>query len=252
MKKVFTLRNIGLVSSMVTGLVLIVAWSSAQSQVQNRVQIINKLTSIRAESVREINRGEHLSQFETIVRNVSPQPIKAITLKIEDSQTVQDSIDTSSANGLNNDWVLMPNETVNMRFDAALGGNVRVIFVAVMFDNGNTEGDRYFTEQLKNKKEGIKLAYQRILPILRRTSNLLTDDVPDEALEAMINEVKSIDQTNIPQELTVGFLNGRTDIVSSLEYLKKQKNNPRKNRPLKPKEICLKNLARIERVLGKP
>lgn len=252
MKRILNLRNIVLSGLVTFGLILVVTWKFVEVRTQDRVQIINRVGSIRAESLKQVSQSEHLFHFEVTVRNISPQPIKAITLKIEDAQASQTSISTSNVNGLSNDWVLMPNETVRMLFDVPITGKVRAIFVAAMFDNGNTEGDNYFTEKLKNKKEGIKLAYQRILPILRRNSNLLTDDSTDEVFDGIINEIKSIDQASIPEQLKIGFLDGKNDLVSSINYLKGQRNNPQRNYPLKSKETYLTNLTRIERVLGRP
>lgn len=251
MKRSLTLRKIALMILTVAGIIGIKVWASAQSQNQNRVRIENKTSALAVQSLRELNSNQYNAVFEIALRNVSSNPISALTLKIEDNQTDKNDLNLVTEGSLFSYWSLNPNETKSIRFSTAPTGNITLTIAAAMFSDGTTSGDPFFTGDLQKRKSGVKLAYQRILPILHKYTNIQVIDISNEAIQSLLSEIKSTNERDIPSNLLGGFLAGKKDLISDIEYSWKERERKRDNPQFKLKNKLQKIRERVEKALLK-
>ncbi|NJM52650.1 MAG: hypothetical protein HC846_04175 [Blastocatellia bacterium] len=244
-------KTIFLIILILIGTCVLVAWSSINKQGQDRVQIENRIPAIGVVSLREKRKLKDSVNFELIIRNVSNRPIIAVTLRHENSQESPNTIETSAIDGLSGDWRLMPNAAANMFFSVPLTGNAKVIIASVMYEDGATEGDAFLSEQMKNKREGIKFALQKFIPILQKGKNLPTEDIPDEIIQALTNEVINAEKQGVPQTFLRGFIDTKNLVISDLNELKRFKQEQRNNPEFTPKNHFQKRLNSLERTFSK-
>jgi hypothetical protein len=119
---------------------------------------------------------------------------------------------------------------------------------AVMFEDGTGDGDIDDLTRLQEVRAGIKLAYQRIAPILHRAANQTKEVMSDEATQSLEGEVASISDKEVPMNLRRGFAQAKAHIGSELKELKdKLHSEP----GLKYREEINKKAKAIDKALAK-
>lgn len=186
----------------------------------NRLRIENKTRFLTVESVTDLGEVHGRSQFAVTVRNGYDKSIVAYSIRIEDSATDKDTISATERGGLVDDWSIPPKATDVTRVFASSEGNVVLTIFAVMFENGTGEGDPNDLTRLQEVRAGIKLAYQRIAPILRRAASENRAVVSEAAIQSLEDEIASISDREVPMNLRRGFHQAKDYVDSELKDLK--------------------------------
>ena len=194
-------------------------WAGSR-QNNHVVRLENKTRSLIAESVQDLGESQGKSRFAVTVRNGYDKPIAAYTIRVEDSSTGKDEISAVESSGLVDDWTLAPNSTDTARVYASSDGNVVLTVYAVMFEDGTGDGDKDDLTRLQEVRAGVKLAYQRIAPILRRAASEHKGGAPAKAAQSLDAEVTAISDEGVPMNSKRGFAQARDYVRSELKQLK--------------------------------
>jgi uncharacterized protein (UPF0147 family) len=212
------------------------------------LRLENKTRSLIIESAKNLGEGQGRSRFALTVRNGYDKPVIAYSIRVEDSSTDKDTISAVERGGLVDDWSLPPNATDTAHVAASSEGDVVLTIFAVMFEDGTGDGDVNDLTRLQETRAGVKLAYQRITPILRRAASENREVVSDEVTHSLEGEVASINDKEVPRNLRRGFAQAKAYIGSELKELKdKLRSEP----GLKYGEEINKKAKAIEKALAK-
>lgn len=242
----------------VTPLVILIAtvavvWATHGRPGADRVRIENKTRSLAVVSVNDLGAVQagtqtgH-NQFDVTVRNSSDKPVAVYSIRVQDSLTDKDSIRAVERGGLTDNWSLPPNGTDVVRVTAASAGDVVLTVYAVMFEDGAGEGDRSDLRRLHEVRAGVKLAYKRLAPILRRAAKENGTAAADAAVQALRDEVASVSETGVPLNFRRGFVQARDFVGIELDDVKgKLRSDPN----LKHGAEVGKKLEQIEKALAR-
>jgi hypothetical protein len=115
-----------------------------------------------------------------------------------------------------------------------------------LLEDGSGDGDFEPLSRLKENRAGVKLAYQQIIPLLRRTSESNENPVSDAVIESLENEISvTADDQKIYINLRGGFQEAKNLILRDLREL------PGRGRALEHRAEVSKIKARVEDVLAK-
>jgi uncharacterized protein (UPF0147 family) len=237
-----------LVALSLTAVVIVWATNRQKNINTDRFRMENKTRSLTVESVENLREAQGRSQFAVTVRNGYDKPIVAYSIRVEDGSTDKDTISAVERGGLVDDWSLPPSATDIAHVSASSEGNIVLTIFAVMFEDGTGDGDTDDLMRLQEVRAGVKLAYQRIAPILRRAASETSAVVSEEAAQSLEGEVASINDKEVPMNLRRGFAQAKAYIGSELKELKdKLRSKPR----LKYGEEVNKKAKDIEKALAK-
>jgi uncharacterized protein (UPF0147 family) len=229
---------------------VVIVWATNRQKNINtdRFRMENKTRSLAVESVENSREVQGRSQFAVTVRNGYDKPIVAYSIRVEDGSTDKDTISAVERGGLVDDWSLPPNATDIAHVSASSEGNIVLTIFAVMFEDGTGDGDTDDLMRLQEVRAGVKLAYQRIAPILRRAANETNAVGSDEATQSLEGEVASINDKEVPMNLRRGFAQAKAYIGSELKELK---DKVRSKPSLKYGEEVNKKAKELEKALAK-
>lgn len=219
----------------------------------DRLRIENKTRSLIVESVKDLGAiravaQKEVSRFEVVVRNGYDKPIVAYSIRVEDSSTGKDTISAVERGGLVDDWALEPNGTDAAHVSTASEGEVVLTLFAVMFEDGTGDGDTDDLTRLQETRAGVKMAYEQIAPVLRRAISDNKFVMSDAAIQSLEDEVATITDRDVPQNLTRGFAQAKSYIGLELSDLK-EKLRAKPN--LEHRAEINKRLEKIEKALAK-
>lgn len=240
----------GMLLAALSSSAVVIVWATNRQNNNNTdgLRMENKTRSLTAESVKNLGETHGRSQFAITVRNGYDKPIVAYSIRVEDGLTDKDTISAVERGGLVDEWSLPPNATDIARVSASSEGNVVLTIFAVMFEDGTGDGDTDDLTRLQEVRAGVKLAYQRITPILRRAASENREAVSDEVTHSLEGEVASINDKGVPMNLRRGFAQAKAYIGSELKELKdKLRSEP----GLKYGEEINKKAKAIEKALAK-
>lgn len=217
-----------------------------------RVRVETKTSSLAVVSVKNLGalkaEPQSLSQFAVTVKNNSGKPVIAYSIRVEDGLTDKAAISAVERGGLIDDWSLAPNATDVVQVAAASGGEVVLTLYAVMFEDGRGEGDRNDLRRLHEVRAGVKLAYQRMAPILRRAAKENGTATPDAAVQALEKELASVSETAVPMNFRRGFAQARRFVGIELDEVK---GRLRRDPSLKHGAEINRKLGTIEKALAR-
>lgn len=183
------------------------------------------------------------------VRNGYSQPLVAYSLQQQDSAVGKGSVARVETNGATIGWVLPPNGTDATFFGAPSEGEVVITVAAVLLEDGTGDGDSPALSRLQEVRAGVKLAYQQIVPLLRREANSTEGVAPDIALQSLEGEIAAIsEEKTVPPNLRRGFHEGRQFLVTNLKELESKL---RSGQNLQHRSEIAKITARVEEILAK-
>lgn len=230
-----------------------VVWVTHGHPGAGKVRTENKTRSLAVVSVNDLGalKAEPqagLSLYDVTVRNNSDKPVAVYSIRVEDSSTDAGTISAVERGGLTDNWSLPPNGTDVVRVTAASEGDVVLTVYAVMFEDGTGEGDRNELRQLHEVRAGVRLAYQRIAPILRRAAKENATVTADAAAQALGDEVASVSETAVPLNFRRGFVQARDFVGVEIDDVK---GRLRSDPSLKHGAEINKKLEKIEKALAK-
>jgi hypothetical protein len=225
---------------------VVIVWATNRQNNVGGLRLENKTRSLTVDSVQSSEVSQGRSLFAVTVRNGYDKPIAAYSVRVQDNSMDEDEISLVESAGLVDGWALAPNSTDTTRVYASSGGTVVLTIYAVMFEDGTGDGDANDLTRLQETRAGVKLAYQRIAPILRRAANRAGS--PDEVTGSLGGEVASISDKEVPMNSRRGFAQAKTYIASELKDLKEKL---RSDPALKQGEELNKKAKAIEKALAR-
>lgn len=227
-------------------------WAAQGRPGADRVRVESKTRALAIVSFKDLGETgaepQSLSRFAVTVKNSSEKTVVAYSIRVEDSSTSKDDVSAVERGRLTDDWSLPPDGTDVVRVAAASEGDVVLTFHAVMFEDGTGDGDRNDLRRLHEVRAGVKLAYQRIAPILRRAAQENGTAAAEAAVQALEDEVVSMSETTVPVNFRRGFVQARDYVGIELGDVK---DRLRSDPSLKRGAEINKKLERIEKALAR-
>lgn len=200
---------------------VVIVWATNEHNNPDRLSIENKTRSLTVESVTDLGEVQGRSRFGVTVRNGYDKPITAYRFRVVDNLTAKDTISAVERGGLVDDWSFPPQATDVAYVSASSAGEVVLTVAAVLFEDGTGDGDTNDLTRLQEIRAGIKLAYQRIAPILRRAAGENRVVVSETVIQSLEDEVMSLSDRAVPMNLRRGFDQAKDYVGSELKELKK-------------------------------
>lgn len=244
---------IGLLLVLVTAIAGVAVWARKGSDGTAQLRIENKTRSLVVESVVELQLTQIGGQktrrtFKMMVRNGYSQPLVAYSFREQHSGVGEGSVARFETNGATNGWVLPPNSIDTTYFSAPSEGEVMITAAAVLLADGSGDGDTQALTRLREVRDGVKMAYQQIVPILRRATISTEPVAPDVAVQSLAGELSAIADEAVPPNLRRGFHEGKQFLEMNLKELE-SKLRSRQN--LQHRSEIAKLTARVEENLSK-
>ncbi len=244
---------IGLLLVLVTAIAGAGGWTRKVSNANEQPRIENKTRSLIVESVVEfeLNQGEpqrKWRRFKMTLRNGYSQPLLAYSLQQQDSGVGEGTVARVETNGATNGWVLPPNAIDTTYFSAPSEGEVVITAAAVLLADGAGDGDIQALTRLREIRDGVKMAYRQIAPLLRRAANSTEAVAPDRAIQSLGREIATLPDNAIPPNLRAGFHEAKQFLVNSLNDVE---NKLRSSQGLQHRSEIAKMTAAVEEILAK-
>ena len=247
-------------SRIVLGLVLcaaligaVGAWARKANHGISQLQVGNKTRSLIVESITELGTVQvgqkKLRQFKVTVKNGYSQPVVAYAFEQQDLTVGNGTVGGVETNGASVGWALAPNATDETLFTAPAQGEVVISVAAVLLEDGRGDGDTARLARLKEVRAGVKVAYQQIMPLLRRASNSTADQGSAADLLSLENEISgTVDEQTVHANLRRGFADAKNLLLSELRQLQ---NQARSGRKVEYRSEIAKIKARVEERVAK-
>lgn len=203
--------------------VIVAVALSRRGSHSNDLRVVNKTSSLIIESVAEMQSShspERQRSFKLTLRNGYSQPVVAYSFRQIDTSVPSNSFAGFETNGATNGWALQPKATDTTYFSAPAEGEIVVTLAAVMLADGTGEGDTAALTRIREDRAGVKMAYDRIVPLLRGAATSTDNIVSDEAVQSLDNQISTLPDTEIPPNLRRGFLEGKQFLAMSLGDLR--------------------------------
>jgi hypothetical protein len=239
---------------LLTAIAGVVGWARKGGNSTDQPRIENQTRALIVESVAELETSQRQPQnkrrtFKLIVRNGYSQPLVAFSLRQQDSGVGEGSVAGMETNGATNGWVLPPNGTETTFFGAPAEGEVVITLAAVLLADGTGDGDFQALSRLREVSSGVKMAYQQILPLLRREANSTEGVAPEIAVQSLEDQIAAIsEEKDVPPNLRRGFHEGKEFLINDLKELETKL---RSGQNLQHRWEIAKMTARVEEILSK-
>ncbi len=225
------------------------AWARKANHGVSQLQVGNKTRSLLVESIAELGTVQAgqitLRRFKITVKNGYSQPVVAYALEQQDASVGKGTTAGVETNGATVGWALAPNATDETFITASAAGEVVINVAAVLLEDGSGEGDTVRLTRLKEVRAGVKVAFQQIIPLLRRASNSNADHGSEAALQSLENEISAtVDEQTVHANLRRGFDEAKSLLLSELRELQ---NQARQGRKVEYRSEIAKIKARVER-----
>jgi len=244
---------IGLLLVLVTAIAGVAVWARKGSNGTDQLRIENKTRSLIVESVAEletiqIEPQKKRRRFKVTVKNGYSQSLVAYSFRQQDSSVGKGTVSGVETNGATIGWVLPPNGTDATSFLAPSEGEVVITLAAVLLEDGTGDGDTQALSRLREVRAGVKMAYQQIVPLLRRAANSTEAVAPDIAFQSLEGEIAAIPEKTVPPNSRRGFHEAKEFLVTNLKELESKF---RSDQNLQHRSEISKILARVEEMLAK-
>lgn len=236
------------VCAVLVGAVASLARKANQSIPQ--LQIANKTRALIIESIADLGTfqvgNKQRRRFSVTVKNGYSQPVVAYAFQQKHSSVGEGTTGGTETNGAAIGWVLPPNGTDLTHFGMPGDGEIVITLVAVLLEDGSGDGDFEPLSRLKENRTGVKLAYQQIIPLLRRTSESKDNPVSDAVIQSLEDEISvTADEKKVYVNLRRGFQEARELILGDLRELRGR------GRTLEHRSEISKIKTRVEDILAK-
>lgn len=226
----------------------VVVWATTGSNNVERLRIENKTRSLIVQSVLDKGDFDGETRFEITVKNGYSSPIAIYRLRISDEQTGKNTIRSVERGGLTDGWTIKPSEISTIDFVAAPKRNVMLTIAAVLFDDGNGDGEINDLNRLRELREGVRIGYEKILPILRQGAKTDESSMSDTTLQNLEKEIEEISDKNTPINLRHGFTQAKSFVGFEIKDIReKLRTTPN----LSIKAEINKRLAKLEETTEK-
>jgi hypothetical protein len=220
------------------------AWSPNAHPLQgNNLAVVNKTQALQVISATVVNNRLSLQ-----LKNISGKSINGYTISLDEGTIVTDY--TIS------DHAIAPGEIEEKSIpldDSPSPPQQRVSIDAAAFTDNSSEGDFNATQYIKNRRRGVKLQLQRVLPLLR---NMLS--VADADVTAKLKEVKkqilafpedSTDMTS--KAINDGLRDAKQDVLLLIERLEQKQGKGQTNNGEEIRKELSKKVGEHEKRLPK-
>lgn len=170
-----------------------------------------------------VNATNDGNTIQLSLRNGYSKAITAFIVSGDDGSSVQ--VDFSSVDSL-----IAPGETYNygeatanlLSHSGAEQSRPKISILAVLFEDGSSDGDNKVVRDIKNRRLGEKIQLMRILPLLEEALGVEDSELPVsiERLKARISALPDKPQKGESPEIMGGLHHGKQYIYAKLERLK--------------------------------
>ena len=250
------MRRLGY-SRLVIGLVVcavligaVASWARKANHDIPQLQVGNKTRALIVESIADLGTfqagNKQRRRFRVTVKNGYSQPVVAYVFDEKHKYIGERTTGGIETNGAVVGWELPPNGTDPTNFAVPANTEVVITLAAVLLKDGTGDGDFEPLSRLKENREGVKIAYQQIVPLLRRTLESNENPVTDAVIESLENEISvTADEKKLYINLRSSFLEAKNLILRDLRELRGH------GRALEHRSEVSKIKARVEDLLAK-
>lgn len=198
-------------------------WKSVQSESIERVSIENKTRSLIVESVKESGKKNDRSEIEITLRNNYDKSIAAYRVRVAEESAGETNVSAVERGGLIVGWVLRPNETKVEKFIVNSEGKTHLTIAAVIFENGTGDGEVVELNKLQEIRVGVRMAFQKIVPMLRNVAKISEFSSSDTAIQSLEENITQLSDEDVPDDSKRGFAFAKSYISLELKDIKEAK-----------------------------
>ncbi len=203
----------------------VVSWARKANHNIPQLQVGNKTRALLIESITDLGTfqigNKQRRRLRVTVKNGYSQPVVAYAFQENHKLVGEGTTAGIETNGAVIGWVLPPNGTDPTHFALPVEGEIVITLAAVLLHDGSGDGDFEPLSRLKENRAGVKIAYQQIMPLLRRTLESNENPVSDTVLESLENEISvTADDQKIYINLRGGFNEAKDLILRDLRELR--------------------------------
>lgn len=197
---------------LILGCIVIISASllltQSQSRHQNGLQVDSDTQAFQVISAERTGR-----YIRVLLKNNSSRGINGYTISVDDAQITKD---ITIANR-----VIAPGETDEFHVPGDDNPSPEIRVLAVIFDNGMTDGNPSASAQLKGRRLGLKTQLQRILHLLQKALNdrQLDTRAAIDRLKTDISSLSERPDSTLPPESVGGLHDMREEVLSAIEDL---------------------------------
>ncbi|HEY0049916.1 MAG TPA: hypothetical protein VGB68_11550 [Pyrinomonadaceae bacterium] len=122
-----------------------------------------------------------------------------------------------------------------------------LILDAVLFEDGNGEGEATQLKRLQDNREGVRIVFQKAVAFARRLSAANEISKIDILAQALEKELEA-EFKKVPADLKGGFMDGKNLIITDLKELADKSQS---EKTLQQREAVEKTIFRFEGILAK-
>ncbi len=204
---------------------VIFVFAANQNQVSKDLRIENKTKALVIESTTQLRNQNDRRIFKVTVRSDYEKPIVSYSFRVVDNTTHKNSISRVERSGVADGWSLSAKESDANFFSVPPTGEIVITLEAVLFEDGTGDGELPNVTRLQEISAGVKMAYQQIVPILRRVSNQDEPSISDEAIRSLTDEINSISEAKVLGNSIAGFKDAKNYISLELREIKNKLNS---------------------------
>lgn len=206
-------------------------------QESNRVSVANETSSLEVINLQRDGETIHLT-----LRNGYSKSITGFQVEVG-RVTVQSEL-------AGTDETFLPGALQEKYYPAQSNGaqeSVRVL--AVVFEDGTSDGHPVYVKQIKDKRLGEKTQLGRALPLVRKA--LESADADTEALDKLRNEMLALKVEkgdNLSDDFSLGLHDRKSHLIQQIEKLR---HHPQSGTGVKTREQLTELKSQLEKTLSK-
>lgn len=215
----------------------IVSLSYALSPAASTRQRIEAPPENTSQALEVISTARVEDRVKLALKNVSKKTITGYQLSIGESRVQIEFLDADEPSqqalapeGVYEEWYKLSPNTAD----------IKITILAVVFDDGKSEGDERFIKEIKDVRHGKRLQLARIIPLIRKAEVAQDMDTAAalEDLEIQITALPEFKDATLSGNVQLGLQNGREFILNKIRALK----HTNRNRGLPQRTIVIGNL----------
>jgi hypothetical protein len=195
-------------------------WKSVQSKTVEQVSIQNKTSSLVVESVKGLDKKNNRNEVEITFRNNYDKSVAAYRVRVSEEFNGETNVSAVERGGLIVGWVLRPNETKVEKFILNSEGKSHLTIAAVIFEDGTGDGEIVELNRLQEIRAGVRIAFQKIVPLLREAAKTQESFLFDTAIQPLEEKIKQLDDEDVPDNSKRGFALAQSYINLELKDIK--------------------------------
>lgn len=176
------------------------------------LQVNNKTRALEIVSIEKVvDRGD----FRVTLRNGYDKKVTGFQVNVGTVRTGTELIMSGKDR-----YFISPGGTYTRVYATQVGlDKLGITVLCVVFEDGSSDGERKYIQEIKQWRLGMRMARERVLPLLRAAKNSSDPERLDK-LEFQISELPTVQEDGLPDNVKAGLHAESKRILSEIDILK--------------------------------